>query len=126
MDKPIPDELNVAGFETYIADFSDELKGLFSYLRSTAKNAGASVSDQRHKPNSGCGVRYYTRGERFCEIDPKVRENHAWVFLHGADRATLVAAGFEPSEQEGWFKVRTMPEAVHFVKWILEAHDRRA
>jgi hypothetical protein len=101
---------------------------MVAYLRSMAENSGADVATRRHKhpkPNTGWGITYYTGGEKSCEVHQKIRENHVWVFLHGADRATLVAEGFQPSEQDGWFKVRTMREAVRFVKWILAAHDGR-
>lgn len=123
MSKAIPDELDVPGFEAYVAGFSDELKELFGYLRSTAKNAGANVEDQRHKPKSGCGVRYYVRGENFCQLDPKIRENHVGIRLPRADRARVVADGFKPSVQPGWYWVKTMREAVRSVKWIMGEYN---
>jgi hypothetical protein len=48
-----------------------------------------------------------------------------WAWIYCAERAEVVADGFEPSKQDGWFKVHTMREAVRFVKWILQAHDGR-
>jgi hypothetical protein len=124
----MPDEIDPLGFEANLDGCSDKLREMVAYVCNTAKHSGADVTTRRYKhpkPNTGWGITYYTGGEKFCEVHPKSTENHVWVFLHGADRATLVAEGFESSEQNGWFKVRTMREAVRFAKWILAAHDAR-
>ena len=128
MAKTMLDEKNPLEFEANLDRCSDHLQEMVAYLRSKAKGAGVDVKTRRFKhpkPNSGWGITYYTGGERFCEFNPKIRANQVWVFLHGADRSTLVAEGFEPSKQDGWFKVRTMREAERMVKWILEAYDGR-
>jgi hypothetical protein len=46
--------------------------------------------------------------------------------FYGADRDEVIADGFNPSEQEDWYKVRTMVDAVRFVKWIVAAYAKRA
>jgi hypothetical protein len=38
--------------------------------------------------------------------------------------ALIIAEGFEPSKQKGWFKIPSMFKAVRFVKWILEAYEK--
>lgn len=125
----IPEEIDSAGFEAQLAACTESLRQLVSYLRVSARHAGRGVVDRRFRhsePNSGWGVTYYVGGSPFCEIHPKSQEGHAWVLLRGIDAAEVIKAGFEPSKQAGWFKVRGMEEAVRFVHWILQAHDARA
>jgi hypothetical protein len=128
MAKPVPPEVDAEGFDANLEECSAPLKEMVAYLRSTARHAGTMVSQRRYrhpKPNTGWGISHYSGGNRFCEFHPKREVGHVWGFIQGADPALLVADGFAPSEQDGWFKIRTMPEAVRFVKWILWAHDRR-
>ncbi len=51
---------------------------------------------------------------------------HVWAWIYGVDRDEVIADGFEPSKQEDWYRVRTMPDAVRFVEWIVAAHAKRA
>jgi hypothetical protein len=128
MATPILDEVDAMGFEADLANCSTELKEIVAYLRCTAQHAGTDVISRRYrhrKPNTGWGITYYSGGNRFCELHPKRNANHVWGFIRGADSAALESEGFHPSAQEGWFQIRTMPEAVRFVKWILCAHDDR-
>jgi len=129
MSRSIAAEVDSLGFEANLEECSAPLKEIVAYLQTTAKSAGADVIPRRYryaKPNTGWGITYYTGGNRFCEFHPKRDEGHVWGFIQGADPAAVVAEGFQPSEQDGWFQIRTMPEAVRFVKWILWAHDGAA
>ena len=127
MAKPIPDELNVAGFEAYVVDCSDKVREILTYLRSTAQNAGADAFGRRYKPQSGCGITYYTRGEWFCQFHPKPDADHVQALIKGAAADALKGGGFEPSEdrEDGqlWVRIKTMPQAVRLVSLILRAHD---
>ena len=128
MTRQGPDEIDATGFEANLEECSAPLKEMVAYLRKTAQHAGAGVKERRYrhpKPNSGWGIAHYTEGTPFCEFHPKRTEEHVWAFIRGADPAAVTAEGFQPSKQEGWFQIRTMPEAVRFVKWILLAHDLR-
>lgn len=123
------EEIDHEGFEARLLECSDPLRELVNYIRSSAKNAGNSVTSRRFRhppPNTGWGVTYYVNGTPFCEIHPKRRDGHAWVLPHGADMAAVLRAGFEPSEQPGWFKIHDMREAVRFVPWILQSYDQRS
>lgn len=127
MARPIPDEVDPLGFKANLEGCSAPLQEMVAYLRRTAQHAGAEVTPRRYKhskPNTGWGVTYYTGGNRFCEFHPKRDEDHVWGFIQGADPVAVVADGFQPSKQDGWFQIRTMHEAVR-VKWILWAHDGR-
>jgi hypothetical protein len=129
MRTSIPDEVDPEGFEAKVVACGNSLKELVSYLRASSQHAGAAVTQRRFRhpdPNSGWGVTYYTGSEPFSEIHPKSKEGHAWVRLRGVDADAVAAAGFEPSKQDGWFRIRSMAEAVRFVHWIVQAHDARA
>ena len=124
--RQIPDEVDPSGFQKNLEECSAPLQEMVTYLRSTARNAGADVSERRYrhpKPNSGWGVAYYADSHRFCEFNPKREKDHVWAFVHGADSSEIADEGFQPSLQDGWFQIRTLPEAVRFVKWVLLAHD---
>src|SRR5688572_1354992 len=123
MTTKIPPERNVPGFERELAKCLDPLLEMVTYLRTTARNAGPDVIERRYKPQSGWGITYYAGTKVFLDVHPKVRERHVWVSAHGVDRAALLAERFQPSKQRRWFKIRSMREAVRFVKWIVEAHD---
>lgn len=129
MSSLIPSEVDAIGFEARLKDCSDSLRELVTHLQASSQNAGPRVTARRYRhpePNSGWGVTYYTdRAASFCEIHPKLKEEHTWVRLPGVDAATVARAGFEPSKQEGWLKIRTMEEAVRLVHWILQSHDAR-
>jgi hypothetical protein len=129
MTNTIPDEVDGVGFEAKLEACSDSLREMVSYLRASSQHAGVAVIPRRFRhpdPNSGWGVSYYTGTDPFCEIHPKVQEGHAWVRLRGVDAGAVEAAGFKPSKQPGWFKIRAMGEAVRIVHWIVQAHDARA
>jgi hypothetical protein len=122
------EEVDPDGFEAKLASCSNDLHEIIAYLRTSALHAGENVVARRFchpAPNSGWGVTYYTRSTPFCEIHPKPQEHHAWVRLLGVEPASMGALGFEPSKQEGWFKVRGLTDAVRFVPWILASHDGR-
>ena len=128
MMRAIVDEVDPAGFESRLKECSESLQELVAYLRASARYAGRAVAARRFRhspPNSGWGVTYYNGGAPFCEVHPKIQDGHAWVLLHGADIAAVLAAGFEPSKQSGCFKIRDMGEAVRVVHWILQSHDSR-
>lgn len=129
MRNAILDEVDAAGFEAKLEACGDSLREIVAYLRASSQHAGGAVVARRFRhpePNSGWGVAYYAGSEAFCEIHPKAREGHAWVRLRGVDAEDVRAEGFEPSTQEGWFKIRAMDEAVRLVHWILDAHDARS
>lgn len=128
MTNTVPDEIDPAGFEARLLDCDDLLQEVVAYLRSSAQHAGPKVKLRRFRheePNSGWGVAYYAATAPFCEIHPKQEQGYTWVRLRGVDPGAVMAAGFEPSKQPGWFKIQAMPEAVRFVHWILQAHDSR-
>ncbi len=125
----ISGDVDSVGFEARLAACSESLRELVSYLRASARHAAPGIAERRFRhpePNSGWGVTYYTGVEPFCEIHPKLQEEHVWVLLRGIDTSAVAKAGFEPSKQEGWFKIHGMEDAVRFVHWILQAHDARA
>ena len=129
MANTIADEVDAQGFEAKLAACSDSLKGVVAYLRASAQHAGVRVAFRRFRhadPNSGWGVTYYIGAASFCEIHPKAQDEHAWIRLGGTDLRAVESSGFESSKQPGWFKIRTMEEAVRFVPWILQAHDAAA
>jgi len=118
MNRTIPDEVDAVGFEARLDACPDSLREMVAYLRSSAQHAGANVAERRFRhpaPNSGWGVAYYATVHPFVEIHPKPQEGHTWVLVRGADPEALRHAGFEPSHQAGWFKIRTMTEAVRLV-----------
>lgn len=128
MSRTVPPEVDPAGFETKLSGCSQPLRDVVGYLRFTAQGAGVGTAMRRYNhpaPNSGWGISYYVAGERFCEIHPKAKEEHAWIYLAGVDPALLAADGFELSSQPGWFKIRNMFEAVRAVKWIISAFVSR-
>jgi len=128
MTNTIPDEIDPAGFEARLCDCGEPLKELFSYLRSSAHHAGVEVTARRFRhpePNSGWGVTYYIGAVPFCHLHPKLKDGHVWILLPGVAASAIAIAGFEPSHQEGWFKIRRMEEAVRFVQWIIQSHDAR-
>ena len=128
MAKSMPDEVDPLGFEENLSGCESRLQEIAEYLRTTAMHVGADVLQRRYRhaaPNTGWGVTYYSAGRPFCQLHPKRGVGHVWVFVSGVDSAAVVAEGFEPSKQASWFQIRTMPEAVRFVKWIVWAHDQR-
>lgn len=128
MTTPVPDEIDPDGFEERLLQCSDPLRELVAYLRTSAQHASRDVCERRFRhpdSNTGWGVSYYVGRRPFCEIHPKRRDGHVWVLPRGADEVAILAAGFEPSKQAGWFKIRDINEAVRFVQWILQAHDLR-
>ncbi len=131
MAKPFPDELNVPEFDDHVGKFEARLKEVFAYLRSTAKNAGADVFERRYKPQAGCGTTYYSPGfvGGFCQLHPKSDSDHVQVLIEGTSADTLRNAGFESTadrlDEQPWFPIRTMPEAVRAVSLILQAYDTR-
>ena len=128
MANTIPPEVDALAFEAKLEHCSDSLTQIVEYLRASAQFAGVGVSSRRFRhpdPNSGWGITYYTGTAPFCEIHPKAEEEHAWVRLIGVDFGAVEGSGFEASNQQGWFKIREMGEAVRFVRWILQSHDAR-
>ena len=128
MTRPIADEVDPLGFEANLENCTAAVQEMVAYLRTTAHHAGRNVAERRYnhpKPNAGWGVTYYVGAEPFCELHPKRDKGHVWGFIRDADRAAIMADGFQPSKQAGWYQIRTMPESVRFAKWILWAHDRR-
>jgi hypothetical protein len=128
MKRTIPDEIDAAGFEAKLAACGDSLRELVVFLRASSQHAGVTVTQRRFRhpePNTGWGVTYYVVSKPFCEIHPKAQDGHAWVRLPGVNSGAVASSGFEPSKQEGWFRIRSMGEAVRFVHWILQAHDAR-
>lgn len=126
MTKPIAPEVDPEGFESKLRDCSQALQEIANYLRATARHAGPAVDQRRFRhapPNSGWGVTFYVDATPFCELHPKSREGHVWAKTHGSNSEAVSADGFEGSEQTGWIKIRTMHEAVRFVKWIVRSHD---
>jgi len=129
MTTKVPDEIDPVGFEARLLECSGALRELVAYLRASAHHAGPGVSQRRFRhpaPNTGWGVTYYVESLPFCELHPKPHEEHVWVLLRGADAEAILAAGFEPSKQPGWFTVRRMGEAVRCVSWILQSYDLRS
>lgn len=129
MPKPIAAEVHPEQFEAALADCSQELRDMVAHLRTAAGFSGPGVQQRRYKhepPNSGWGVTYYVGGEPFCDLHPKSNDGHVWGCIRGADSAAITAEGFEPSKQDGWFKIRSMNEAVRFANWIIWAHDQRS
>lgn len=94
---------------------------VIDFLMTVATNAGPNVTHPPTAELKGEGFKYEGGHGQFCALH--LRKKHVWVWIKGADRATLAAEGFEPSKQEEWFTIPTMPKAVRFVKWILWAHD---
>ena len=126
MAQQIPKEVDPTGFETKLEACNAPLKEMIAYLRNTATYSGPGVIQRRYRhppPNSGWGVTYYRNQLPFCDLHPKERKNHVWAFLHGVDPNEVKRDGFQPSKQADWFQIRTMPEAVRFVRWILSGHD---
>jgi hypothetical protein len=122
----VPDEIAPAGFEAQLLTCTEPHREVVAYVRTAAQHAGVAVMARRFRhptPNSGWGVTYYVGSFPFCEIHPKVKAGHVWVRLRGVDQTEVVNAGFEPSQQQGWVKIRNIAEAVRIVPWILRAHD---
>lgn len=117
------------GFEARLSECEEPLREMLAYLRSSAQHSGTDVTPRRYrhpKPNTGWGITYYRGESAFCDFHPKRTKGHVWGFIHDADSKAIERDGFQPSEQASWFQIRTMPEAVRFVKWILWGYDRRA
>jgi len=128
MTRPILDDVDAPGFQANLEEWSAPLQEMVAYLRTTAHHAGPDVRERLIKhpmPNTGWGVTYYVESVPFCHLHPKRDAGHVWGFVRSADPAAVVADGFTPSKQDGWFQIRTIREAVRFAKWILFAHDAR-
>jgi len=129
MPKAIPAEVDLEGFESNLRECSAHLQDMVAVLRVGAANGGFDVEGRRYRhlpPNLGWGVTYYVHGRPFCHLHPKRRDDSISVSVVSAHHATLVAEGLQPLDQAGWYKVRTMHQAVRWVKWILWAHDQVA
>lgn len=90
-----------------------------------AANAGPNTKLPIYE-GGGNGPKYSNQSGQFCALHLRTTTPHVWAKIYGSDRESLVADGFEPSEQADWFKVKTMQEAVRFVKWIVKARNSRA
>ena len=104
-----------------VAPISD----VIDFLMTVAANAGCDVKPPAYEVG-GNGPKYANPGGQFCTLHLRTTTAHVWVWLYGVDRVEVIADGFEASKQEDWYKVRTMPEAVRLVKWIVAAHAKRA
>jgi hypothetical protein len=130
--KPCSGELNAPAFDAHVLeDCSDNVREILAYLRSTAQNAGVDVCGRRYKPQTGCGITYYTRDQEdwFCQFHPKQKHgaDHVGILIAGATADALKHAGFEPAEdrKDGqlWFPIETMLKAVRLVPMIVQAYD---
>jgi len=57
--RPVPDEVDPLGFQANLEECSAPLQEMVAYLRSTARHAGADVTQRRYKhpkPNTGWGT----------------------------------------------------------------------
>ena len=98
---------------------------VIDFLMKVAANAGPDIQPPIYEAG-GNGPKYANPGGQFCKLHLRTTTAHVWVWVYGADREKVIADRFEPSEQDDWFKVGTMPDAVRFVKWIVAAHAKRA
>src|SRR5262245_48508077 len=98
------------------------VRELLDFMMQAAANAGPNVKSPPTPELKGGGIKYRNAVRQFCAFHPKY-STHVYVWVHGANRDAIVAEGFKPSRQDGWYKIATMPEAVRFIKWILRAHD---
>ena len=127
MARQTPADKDARGFEANLEACSDELRQMVAYLRKTAQNAGADVTERRFKhtsPNTGWGITYYAGGNGFCDFHPKRQRDHVWALIHGGDRVALETAGTVAVRGDGpWVTIENMRGAVRLVPFILRAHD---
>jgi hypothetical protein len=97
---------------------------IIDFLMAAAANAGPDIKTPIYEAG-GNGPKYSNQGGQFCALHLRTTTPHVWAKIFGSHRESLVSDGFEPSEQDDWFKVKTMQEAVRFVKWLMKAHHDR-
>jgi hypothetical protein len=85
------------------------ISDVIDFLMTVAANAGPDVDPPIYQAG-GNGPKYANPGQ-FSTLHLRTTA-HMWAWIYGVDRDEVIADGFEPSKQEDWYKVRTMPDAV--------------